>query len=160
MGFLRVKIPIRKNRELMEKYWHHLWTNYSAPYSEVLIQCWNTEEKEMAELLMFSKKVRKEGLVHYFRIVLNEENRSFLKEQSFNEEKLKWLMVRFMAEDGTEGIEVSDYGAETVFNQMTTEEAEPLLAIFERDRLFAQFEKDEQDNKKGMGFFKFKKWKF
>lgn len=145
MGFLQVKIPIRNNRALMEKYWKQLWTDYSAPYSEVLVQCWNSEKEEMAELLVLSKKVRREGLVHYFRIVLNEENRAFLREQSFNAEKLKWLMVRFMAEDGSEGIEVRDYGVETIFNQISTEAAMPLLAIFEKDRLVAKFEKDEHD---------------
>lgn len=146
MGFLRVKIPFRNNRNLMEKYWHQLWSDYSAPYSEVFIQCWNTETEEMAELLAISKKVRKEGLVHYFRIILTEENRVFLKEQSFNEVKLKWLMVRFMDENGTEGIEVSDYGVETIFNQLSTEAAKPLLVAFEKDHLIAQFEKDEHDN--------------
>lgn len=145
MGFLQVNIPLKANKEVLETYWHKLWEQYTTNFNEVFIQCWNNETDAMGELFTRSKKVRREGLVHYFRVSLTEENRLFLKEQSFDDDRLKWFMVRFMKEDGTEGIEVRDYGAETTFNQISTDDAEKLLARFAADHIEAKFEKDEHD---------------
>lgn len=140
-----MKIPNKKSTALKKQYWQQLWQHYTDEYREVFIQCWNTETAEMAELVHRSKKVRKEGLVHYFRVELSGENRRFLQEQSFEKEQLKWFMVRFIREDGSEGIEVRDYGTETFFNQLSSDEANELLRQFEEDELDAEFIKDEGD---------------
>ncbi|MBQ0138299.1 MAG: hypothetical protein KBT36_03285 [Kurthia sp.] len=145
MGFLQVNIPLKKHHDVMKKYWDQLWANYTDEYAEVFIQCWNTETKQMEALLPIAEKVRKEGLVHYFRIALNEKNRTYLQQDSFDHKQLKWFMIRFIRADGTEGIEVRDYGVETTINQISTEQAEKLLQLFSKDNIEAKFTKDEDD---------------
>lgn len=151
MGYLRAKIDLLRNRQFALSYWEPLWEKKTASYKEVYIQCWNEEKQQMAELLPHAANVVKEGLVHYFQIVLNDVNRQYLQKNSFENGKLKWFFVRFIEEDGTEGIEIRDYGAEVIFNHITTAEVKEVREILEKSKAKIEFLKDEEDEDEQSG---------
>lgn len=146
MGYFRAKIDLRQNPKDSFSYWEPLWEQKTTSYKEVFIQCWNEETKYMADILPHALKVRREGLVHYFRVELNEANRQYLKQHSIEGKKLKWFLIRFIEEDGSEGIEIRDYGAEVIFNQLTPEELESVSELFQVSKAKIEFLKDEQDD--------------
>lgn len=146
MGYIRAKMNLQQRNKEHLNYWSPLWEKHIEIYHEVYIQCWNEETKQMGELLSLAEKVRREGLVHYFRIALTKENHDFLAHNSIEGKKIKWFLMRFINEDGSEGIEIRDYGAEVIFNQVTTEEAPIFIELFDSSNAEIEYEKDEQDD--------------
>ncbi|HWI46926.1 MAG TPA: hypothetical protein VNU45_01710 [Rummeliibacillus sp.] len=150
MGYIKAKIDLKlKDKELdfsqRYPYWQELWSNYSEPYSEVQIQNWKEEEQAIEELEKISFISRNEGLVKIQRVKLDENTRAYFQNQSSLNGKLKWFSIVFHDEEMTEGIEIHNYGEEVYFNQVTKEEAEPIVEMFEQLKCEVEFIQDDTD---------------
>ncbi|MGX9135661.1 hypothetical protein ACWV26_14960 [Rummeliibacillus sp. JY-2-4R] len=126
-------------------YWLELWTNYTDPYTEVQIQNWKEENQAIKELEQISCVSRDEGLVKTQIVMLNDKTREYFKNEPQIDGKLKWFSILFHDEEMREGIEIRNYGEEIFFNQVTTEEAEPIVAMFEKLQLISEFVPDDTD---------------
>jgi len=150
LGYIKAKIDLKlKDKELdfsqRYPYWQELWSNYSEPYSEVQIQNWKEEEQAIEELEKISFISRNEGLVKIQRVKLDENTRAYFQNQSSLNGKLKWFSIVFHDEEMTEGIEIHNYGEEVYFNQVTKEEAEPIVEMFEQLKCEVEFIQDDTD---------------
>ncbi len=151
MGYIKARVDPEKlkNNDLKfeEKYpyWEDLWTNYTEPYSEVQIQNWKEETQAIQELEQISYVSRSEGLVKIQLVLLEEDTRNYFKEKPHIDGKLKWFSILFHDDDMREGLEIRNYGEEVFFNQVTKEEAEPIVEMFEQYRLITEFVPDDTD---------------
>ena len=71
-----------------------------------------------------------EGLVKVFTVTLNEENCTFLRNQSIDPNGgLKWFTLFFYKED-VQMLEIAQYGSEIVLYGVDEKEAEELQTLF------------------------------
>ncbi|WP_397539697.1 hypothetical protein [Rummeliibacillus pycnus] len=150
MGYIKAKIDIKLNDKDLDfsqryPYWQELWSNYTEPFSEVQIQNWKEEEQAIEELEKISFISRIEGLVKIQRVMLDENNRAYFQNQASLNGKLKWFSIVFHDRELTEGIEIHNYGEEVYFNQVTKEEAEPIVEMFEQLKCEVEFFPDDMD---------------
>lgn len=149
MGYFRAKIDVNQNGHtpFSENYWYweRLWNNYAGELEEVQVQCWNEETQQIHELRAVAENTQQEGLVHIHLIELTKNNFLFLRDDSYDGQKLKWFLMIFTDAEGIERLEIRDYGTEVIMNQLSIEEAEPIIELFQEGNANAIFVKDEQD---------------
>lgn len=149
MGYFRAKIDINQNGHTPFSknywYWERLWNRYAVKLAEVQVQCWNEETKQIHELHAVAENTQQEGLVHIHSIELTKEHFLFLRDDSYDGRKLKWFMMTFTDCEGVERLEIRDYGTEVIFNQISIEDAQPIIELFQEGNANAVFVKDEQD---------------
>lgn len=151
MGYIKARVDpekLKNNKlDFYEKYpyWQELWTNYTEPYTEVQIQSWKEEQRAIEELEQISFVSREEGLVKIQLVMLEEDTREYFKNKPHFDGKLKWFSILFHDEEMREGIEIHNYGEEVYFNQVTKEEAEPIVEMFEQLSLIVEFVLDDTD---------------
>ncbi|WP_170061389.1 hypothetical protein [Rummeliibacillus pycnus] len=150
LGYIKAKIDLKLNDTILDfseryPYWKELWSNYTEHYSEVQIQNWKEEEQTIQELEQISFLSRNEGLVKIHQVLLSEETRDYFQNHASINEKLKWFSMVFHDEEMIEGMEIHNYGEEVYFNQVTKEEAEPILEMFEQLKCAVEFIPDDTD---------------
>lgn len=149
MGYFRAKIDVNQNGHTPFSqnywYWERLWNQYAVKLAEVQVQCWNEETQQIHELRAVAENTQQEGLVHIHLIELTKEHFLFLRDDSYDGRKLKWFMMTFTDHEGVEKLEIRDYGMEVIFNQISIEDAQPVIELFQEGNANAVFVKDEQD---------------
>lgn len=151
MGYIKARVDpekLKNNKLKFEEkypYWEELWTNYTEPYSEVQIQNWKEEKQAIEELEQISYVSRSEGLVKIQLVVLEEDTRNYFKNKPHIDGKLKWFSILFHDDEMREGIEIRNYGEEVFFNQVTKDEAEGIVHMFEEFKLIVEFVPDDTD---------------
>lgn len=125
-------------------HWFTLWDLYTVNMDEVIIHCWEEEKKFIEELSPKAAFIKNEGLITIFTLNLTEENRSFLREHSVDQNGgLKWFTM-FFQKDGEQRLVVSHYGSENVLYQADKEEAERFVSLFSSE-VSATYDGDDID---------------
>ncbi len=151
VGYIKARVnpEMLKNKQLgfdeKYSYWQELWTNYTEPYTEVQIQNWKEEKQVIEELEQISFVSRDEGLVKIQLVMLEDDTRNYFRNKPHIDGKLKWFSILFHDEEMREGIEIRNYGEEVFFNQVTKDEAEPIVEMFEQCQLIVEFVPDDTD---------------
>ncbi len=151
MGYIKARVDPEKLKDnklnFNDKYpyWQELWTNYTEPYTEVQIQNWKEENQAIKELEQFCFVARDEGLVKTLQVKLKDETRDYFINKPQIDGKLKWFSILFHDDEMREGIEIRNYGEEVFFNQVTKNEAAPIVAMFEKYKLITEFVPDDTD---------------
>lgn len=111
-------------------YWQELWDTYTTDFSSVEIHCWKEEPKHIEEIEKIASLIQDQNLIIAYTVTLNEENRSFLRNNSNDENGgLKWFTLLFYKET-TQMLEIGQYGSEISLYGINEKEAESFKAIF------------------------------
>lgn len=111
-------------------FWTNLWDLYTNEIDDVIIQSWKEEVAVIDELKPRSTSSINEGLVKVITINLNEENRTFFRNNSIDPKGgLKWFKM-FFNKAGDERLEIGHYGSEIILYKVDEEEAEKFISIF------------------------------
>lgn len=151
MGYLKATNDVRHKSDTLPfkkryPFWQELWEVYSGHYNELQVQNWKEESEAIQELEQFSFSSQDEGLVKIQRVTLNDKIRDyFIHHSADSKEQLKWFSILFHDDHGIEGIEIRNYAEEIFFNQVTREDAEPILEMFKKYDTEAEFFPDDTD---------------
>ena len=111
-------------------YWITLWDTYTSDFSSVEIQCWQEETEKIEELIKLSAQSIDQGLVKSITITLNEENSTYLRNNSIDSNGgLKWFTV-FFYKEAVQILEIAQYGSLIDFYGVNEEEAAEFQKIF------------------------------
>jgi hypothetical protein len=111
-------------------YWEKLWDTYTKDFASVEIHSWLEESEQIEELSKISANSVVQGLVKVFTVTLNEENCTFLRNQSIDSNGgLKWFTLFFYKED-IQMLEIAQYGSEIVLYGVNEKEAAEFQTLF------------------------------
>lgn len=111
-------------------FWTNLWDLYTNKIDDVIIQSWKEEVEVIDELKPRAMSTINEGLIKVLTVNLNEENRTFFRNNSIDPKGgLKWFKM-FLNEAGDERLEIGHYGSEIILYKVDEEEAEKFISIF------------------------------
>ena len=122
-----------QNRSSVPKdvsYWEELWDTYTSDFASVEIHCWQEELHHIEELTKKAAHIVDQGLVKVFTVTLNEENCSFLRNHSKDDNGgLKWFTL-FFYKDDIQMLEIAQYGSEIVLYGVDKKEAAKFEELF------------------------------
>jgi hypothetical protein len=111
-------------------YWEKLWDTYTKDFASVEIHSWLEESEQIEELSKISANSVVQGLGKVFTVTLNEENCTFLRNQSIDSNGgLKWFTLFFYKED-IQMLEIAQYGSEIVLYGVNEKEAAEFQTLF------------------------------
>ena len=120
-------------------YWEDLWDTYTVDFASVEIHCWKEEKHHIEELSPIAARTQDRNLVVELTLTLNEENRTFLRNESSDiNGGLKWFAL-FFYQEATQMLEIGRYGSEIALYGITEEEGEEFKKIFPEGTEFEYF---------------------
>jgi hypothetical protein len=99
-------------------FWEDLWDHFTNDLEEVVIHCLNEEMDPCEEVNQIAYQTINEYMHNELTVMLNEENRLFLRNSSVDPVVggLKWNRMLFY-KDGKVYLEINHYGSEVIFYQ-------------------------------------------
>ncbi|MFJ8066151.1 hypothetical protein ACIQYS_16110 [Psychrobacillus sp. NPDC096426] len=124
-------------------FWTDLWDLYTDEIDDVIIQSWKEEVEVIDELRPKAVSSINEGLVKVMTINLNEENRTYFRNNSIDPKGgLKWFKM-FLNTAGDERLEIGHYGAEIILYKVNEEEAEKFISLFATSAVTSFYDENE-----------------